>query len=121
MTDEAPMTEAERLEEAKKRVAAKKAFFGHFFVFVIINVVGVIVAGEDWLIVTLFWGIGVAAQAFAVFFQGSAWLDQWEHKQVQKEMAKSDPNRPAPAPKAPPAPEATAETPATTSADETQQ
>lgn len=130
MTDEAPLTEAERLEEAKKRVAAKKAFFGHALVFIIINVVGIIAAGEDWLWVTLFWGIGLGVQAFTVFFRESAWLKDWEHKQVQKEMARTDPNRPAPAPKAPPAPPApevtttTAEAPAapaTTSADETQQ
>ncbi len=132
MTDEAPLTEAQRLEAAKQRVAAKKAFFGHALVFIIINVVGLIVVGEDWLWVTLFWGLGLAAQAFTVFFRESAWLKDWEHKQVQKEMARTDPNRPAPAPKAPPAPPAppapevttTAEAPAapaTTSADETQQ
>jgi len=86
----------ERLEAAKKRVAAKKGFFAHAFVFIVINVVGLIAAGEDWLWVTLFWGIGLAFQAFAVFVQDSAWLQRWEHKQLQKELAKGSPDPPAP-------------------------
>jgi hypothetical protein len=113
MTDEAPLTEAERLEAAKKRVAAKKAFFGHAFVFLVINVIGVIAAGEDWLWVTLFWGIGLALQAFSVFFQDSSWLQSWEHKQLQKELAKGSPAPPAPAaptPAAPAAPSSEADT-----------
>ena len=115
MTDDAqvesPRTDDERLADARKRVAAKKAFFGHAFVFLVINVVGLIAAGEDWLWVTLFWGIGLAFQAFSVFFQDSGWLKQWEHKEIQKELAKDSP-APPPAPAAP--------APPTPAADETQ-
>jgi hypothetical protein len=108
MTDDVQQSDEERLEEAKKRVAAKKGFFGHAFVFLVINVVGLIAAGEDWLWVTLFWGVGLAFQAFAVFFQDSTWLKTWEHKQIQKELAKGSP-APAPTPPAP-TPPATDET-----------
>ena len=113
MTDDAatPQSDEERLEAAKKRVAAKKGFFAHAFVFLVINVAGLIAAGEDWLWVTLFWGIGLVFNAFAVFFQDSSWLQEWERKQLQKELAKGAPTpTPAPNPAPTPTPPATDET-----------
>jgi 2TM domain len=119
---EAAMTDDARYEEARRRVQAKKAFFAHAAVFVLLNVVFLIVAGWSWLWVTLFWGLGLALQAFSTFFSSSDWFKGWEERQIQKELARdgsSTATAPlAPPPAAPAAPPAAA--PPTSEADTTQ-
>jgi hypothetical protein len=86
----------ERYEEARRRVDAKKEFYVSVLVYVVINVVFLFVAGWDWLWVTLFWGLGLAAHAWHVFGRHSEWVQGWEQRQIQKELdrPKLDPPKP---------------------------
>ena len=81
-------TSDERYEEARKRVEAKMGFFSHLAVFAVINIVFLIVAGADWLWVTLFWGIGLVLHAWQVFFSDSGHMAEWKERQIQKELGK---------------------------------
>jgi hypothetical protein len=105
-------------EEARQRVEAKMGFFTHLVVFAVINVVFLIVAGADWLWVTLFWGIGLALHGWRVFV-GSSHVEAWKQRQIQKELGRDQP-APAAPPAPPPAPDTTATAPPPTgSADDT--
>jgi hypothetical protein len=75
-------------EQARKRVEARMGFFVHLGVFVIINVVFLIVVGWDFLWATVFWGLGLALQGWAVFFANSARVRNWKEQQVAKELAR---------------------------------
>jgi hypothetical protein len=88
-------TDDEQYDRARERVEAKIGFFGHLAVFVIINVVFLIVAGEDWLWVTLFWGIGLAFHGFGVFFGDSDTMQRWKERQIQKEIGRGKPPEPS--------------------------
>ena len=81
----------ERYEEARRRVQAKKGFYGSLLVYVVINVVFLFVAGWGWLWVTLFWGIGLAVHAWHVFGRHSEWMQGWEQRQMEKELARDKP------------------------------
>ena len=81
----------ERYEEARRRVQAKKGFYGSLLVYVVINVVFLFVAGWGWLWVTLFWGIGLAVHAWHVFGRHSEWVQAWEQRQMEKELARDKP------------------------------
>jgi hypothetical protein len=104
------MADDARYEEARRRVQAKKAFFVHAFVYVVINVVFLIVAGWSWLWVSLFWGIGLAAQAYTTFFAGSDWIKGWEDRQIQKELARDGSGTAATPPTAPAPPASESDT-----------
>ena len=78
---------------ARRRVEAKKGFFVHLSMYIIINVflflIWFFVAGGPgtypWFLWVLFgWGIGVVANAVAIFVtpQGGS----WEQKEMQKEI-----------------------------------
>jgi len=84
-------TDDEQYDQARQKVEAKIGFFGHLAVFVIINVVFLIIAGEDWLWVTLFWGLGLAIHGFGVFFGDSDAVQHWKERQIQKEMGRNKP------------------------------
>jgi hypothetical protein len=92
----------ERYEQARQRVEAKMGFFANLAVFAVINIIFLIVAGVDWLWVTLFWGIGIAFHAWSVFFRDSGKVAEWKERQIQKEMGRpeqpDEPAKPAPAP-----------------------
>ncbi|HEV8669731.1 MAG TPA: 2TM domain-containing protein, partial [Candidatus Limnocylindria bacterium] len=102
--DLAAATTDERYDEARKRVEAKMGFFSHLAVFAVINIVFLIIAGVDWLWVTLFWGIGLALHAWQVFFSDSGAMAAWKERQIEKELGRGAP-KPEPAPA--PAPEPT--------------
>jgi 2TM domain len=90
-------TSDERYEEARKRVEAKMGFFCHLAVFTVINIVFLIVAGVDWLWVTLFWGVGLALHAWKVFFSDSGTIAAWKERQIEKELGKgASPPEPEP-------------------------
>jgi 2TM domain len=74
--------------EARKRVEARLGFFAHLAVYVVINVVLLIVVGWDFLWATVFWGIGVVAHAYGVFFADSGRMKAWKEQQIAKEMAR---------------------------------
>jgi len=89
----AQLSDEEIMSMAKKRVEAKKGFFVHLSMYVIINLFLFLLwfffaggpHGYPWFLWVLFgWGIGVAANAVAVFMtpQGSS----WEQKEIQKEI-----------------------------------
>jgi len=75
-------------EQARKRVEARIGFVVHLGVFVIINVVFLIVVGWDFLWATVFWGLGLALQGWAVFFANSDRVRNWKEQQVAKELAR---------------------------------
>jgi 2TM domain len=89
-------TDDERYQEARRRVDAKKRFYTSLLVYVVFNIIFLFVAGWDWLWVTLFWGIGIAVQAWSVFGQRSSWVKSWEQRQLHKELARDDAPPPAP-------------------------
>ena len=105
----APEPTDERYEQARQRVEAKMGFFSHLAVYVLVNVVFLIIAGSDWLWVTLFWGIGLALHAWQVFFAGSGRIAAWKEQQIQKELQRTEAAPAAPADAAA-APEASAST-----------
>jgi uncharacterized protein (DUF486 family) len=87
------LSDEEVLKLAKQRVEAKKGFFVHLSMYIVVNVFLVLIwwlvtGGRNaypWFLWVLFgWGIGVAANAVAVFVtpRGSS----WEQKELQKEI-----------------------------------
>jgi len=78
----------EQYQQALARVRARKSFFYSLTVYVIINVIFLFVAGEDWLWVTLFWGFGLAIWGLELFVGSSGWYSNWESRAVDKELAK---------------------------------
>lgn len=102
------MTEQEIYEKAKRRVKAKKIFFIHFGVFAataaflfIINYLTFANSGMWWAIIpTAAWGIGIVTHYISVFGIGiiSQFIasfgfetptdDNWEEKELEKEMEK---------------------------------
>jgi hypothetical protein len=90
-------TSDERYEQARKRVEAKMGFLSHLAVYVVVNVVFLVVAGTDWLWVTLFWGIGIALHAWQVFFADSGAVAEWKEKQIRKELGRGQPASEPPA------------------------
>lgn len=84
-------TDEEKLyEEARKIVEAKKGFYIHFIVYVIISVVIYLVwrftwTGYRWYIWPILgWGVGVLFHFLAVFFFSE--LSSWDKKAIAKEV-----------------------------------
>ncbi len=94
----------DRYLEAKRRVETRAGFLIHAAVFAVINVVFLLIVGWDWLWVTVFWGIGLAVQAFATFGSTSQWARDWKERQIQKELARGQggPDGPPTQPMTPP-------------------
>ncbi len=42
--------------------------------------------GWDFLWATVFWGLGLVLHGCSVFFSGSDWVKNWEHRAIQKEL-----------------------------------
>lgn len=89
-------------EAARKRVEARLGFFAHLAVYVVINVVFLIVVGWDFLWATVFWGIGIVAHAYGVFFADSGRVQAWKDQQIAKELARQRGEPAATQPMAPP-------------------
>ena len=101
----------EHYQQAKRRVEAKKGFYVHAFFFVVLNIIFLAAVGWDFLWATVFWGLGLVFHGASVFWSGSDWVRQWEHRAIQKELARQQGTPPAnPAPP-PPGDDATAATP----------
>jgi hypothetical protein len=95
------MTEDEIRQKALDRVRAKKGFFTHLTVYIVVNLflwsiwaitMGAGFGGPGWsmrgfmwpIFPTLGWGIGLVIHCVSVFaFHGA-----WEDKEVEKEMAR---------------------------------
>lgn len=94
MSDEAesetPTTGDERRRQAEQRVTAKLALAGHAVVYLAVNITFLVLVGADWLWVTLFWGLGLLTQAWAVFVHTSRALGEWKEREIQRELARDD-------------------------------
>ena len=85
-----PLSDQELYEKARRRVEAKKSFFIHLSVYIIVNILIFIIwfvtgAGYPWFIFPLAgWGVGLLFHALGVF----AWAEntEWEHREVEKEV-----------------------------------
>jgi hypothetical protein len=81
--------EAERVAEARRRVAAIKGFYIHFAIFALV-LVGLFAinaaSGRTWWVqwVLVGWGIGVVAHAVAVFSRASQAVAAWEERKVRE-------------------------------------
>jgi 2TM domain-containing protein len=88
--DPAPDTsEADKLANAKRRVAALKGYYIHLFVFVAVLLgLALINAATDgvWWVqwVLLGWGIGILAHAIFVFAGGSRLVADWERRKMRE-------------------------------------
>ena len=85
------MSEEEIRRVATDRVKARKGFFSHLTVYVLVNLMLVAIwyftgAHYFWpMWVMLFWGIGVIVNAIAVFARHDT---GWEKREIEKEVAK---------------------------------
>lgn len=88
------MTHRDLVEEAKKKVKAKKDFYNHFnafcFVaFALFIIKTTIAPGTWWFIFALAgWGMAVAGHYLNVFGVPSFRGEEWEEKQMEIEMEK---------------------------------
>ena len=83
--------------KAKKRVKAKKGFFGHLAVFLATSIFFLVINlatfdGEFWFFYPMFgWGIGLLIHYFAVFgIPGVGRFDEnWEEKEIIRELRRN--------------------------------
>ncbi|MBI3864381.1 MAG: 2TM domain-containing protein [Planctomycetia bacterium] len=84
------MDDQSRYEYARKQVRALKGFYGHFAVYLVINLFLAVVnlaasPSVLWFVWPLLgWGIAVAMHAVAVFIVGGVWSAGWEERKVQE-------------------------------------
>jgi hypothetical protein len=94
----------DRYLEAKRRVETRLGFLIHAAVFAVVNLVFLLIVGWDWLWVTVFWGIGLAVQAFTTFGATSQWARDWKQRAIHKELTRGEgePEGPPTQPMTPP-------------------
>lgn len=86
------MEEHEIVEKAKKKVKAKKDFFAHLMTFVgvmvFLFVVNLLTSPDFWWVLFPFagWGMSVLGHYFSVFGFFGFKSDDWEQKEIAKEM-----------------------------------
>ncbi len=87
------MKEEEKYKEAKKRVNEIKGFYSHFFSYIGVNIILLIInfttsPSNLWFyFVTAFWGIGVFWHAMGVFVFEKFLDKNWEKRKI-KELIK---------------------------------
>ncbi|MFC2079554.1 2TM domain-containing protein [Candidatus Bipolaricaulota bacterium] len=89
------MDHEERLNRAKKRVSELKAFYQHFFIYVIVMGVLFIIDWQDgnnwWFYWPLLgWGIGVAFHAVSTFGVFGVFGPDWEERKIKQLIQKDD-------------------------------
>jgi len=83
------MSEEEIRKIATERVKAKKGFFSHLTVYILVNLMLIAIwyftgAKYFWpMWVLLFWGIGIIVNAITVFARRDT---GWEKREVEKEI-----------------------------------
>ena len=89
----AQMSEEELYREAKKKVEAKKGFFIHLVIYIMVNIILVFIwafaagGGFPWFIFPLGgWGIGVLLHFLGVFVFGRQ--TEWKRREIEREMEK---------------------------------
>jgi len=86
---ERPISQEERLAQARRQVAALKGFYVHLFVFAAV-ILGLVIinaaTGGRWWVQWVFlgWGIGVLAHALFVFIGGSRFVADWEQRKTRE-------------------------------------
>jgi hypothetical protein len=88
-TGRPPGPNEERLAQARRRLAALKAFYIHLFVFAAVvaglAIINLATGGPWWVLwVLLGWGIGVLAHAVTVFGRTSQMIADWEQKKLHQ-------------------------------------
>jgi len=85
------MSEEQIYEEARKRLEARKGFYKHLVVYVVVNIILVIIwafpagRGYPWFLWVLgFWGLGVLFNFFDVF----VWPRKGDKRAIEKEVDK---------------------------------
>ena len=85
------MSEGQIYDEAKKRVEAKKGFFIHFTVYILVNTMLLLIwaflagRGFPWFLFPLSgWGIGLFFHFLGVFIFSKQ--SHWERQQIAREM-----------------------------------
>lgn len=93
------MTEEQRYVKARRLVKKKKAFYSHFFTYLVMGAFFFVLNAMTspghwwWYWPMLGWGIGVGIQYLTVFgMPGSgAGSSDWEAREIEKEMNKMEP------------------------------
>lgn len=86
------VTDDEKYRAAKAHVGEIRGFYGHLFIFVLVNFLLVainIIQGIQYLWfywVTLFWGIGLVMHAISVYGRPTIFGKKWEEKKIQEIM-----------------------------------
>ena len=88
------MNQEDQYRRARKRVNAKKGFYRHFSVYLVIGIfffsLNMITDPWDvwWPFPMLSWGVGLAIHYFSVFgFPGTGILSkEWEDREMEKEL-----------------------------------
>lgn len=83
----------DRYKRAKEHVEAIRGFYGHFFVYILVNL-GLMglnyyqnELSQPWfLFTTLGWGIGVVAHAANIFSWNPFINKEWEERKIQEIM-----------------------------------
>jgi hypothetical protein len=88
------VTEREIVERARKRVKEKKGFYAHLTSYLIVmaflTILNLLTAPATWWVVwpALGWGIGLAFHYFGVFGILNMGNQDWEEKEMAKEISK---------------------------------
>ena len=83
------MSQEEKLAQARRQVAAMKAFYVHIFAFatviLLLAIINAATGGPWWVLwVLLGWGIGVLAHGLFVFAGTSRRVAEWERRKVRE-------------------------------------
>ena len=84
-------SQADRLAQARRQVAAIKGFYVHLLVFAVV-LIGLFainaVSGRSWWVqwVLFGWGIGIVAHALAVFSRTPKAVADWEERKLKQLM-----------------------------------
>lgn len=91
--------DAEIYRRARERLAARRAFLAHLFVYCAVNsllfLVNLVTTGPWWFYWPLLgWGVGLAAHGFVTFFPvmrfGGAWEDRMMAKLIEDERRRAE-------------------------------
>ncbi|MCP3928625.1 MAG: 2TM domain-containing protein [Bacteroidetes bacterium] len=91
------------IKRARKKVKAKKKFFGNLQSFLIVNAIFLIMGWyrgfwNGWIWITAFWSISLISQYIKAFgIPGMGPLDEnWEQKELEKELGRFEEEKPEP-------------------------
>ncbi len=81
----------EKYRHAKERVEAERSFYGHFFLYLIINtgifILDYVQGGPSWWYwPAIGWGIGLASHGLSVFGLNLVLGKKWEERRMRQLM-----------------------------------